>query len=92
MFGNVGTRDATNSYKAYRRDFVQTVGIDSDAGFELGIELVAKARRLRLPVAELPTIWLDRAHGQSNFRSPRGSLAISSGTCSRSVRSSRRSN
>ncbi len=68
LFGNVGTRDATNSYKAYSRNFVQTVGIDSDAGFEVGIELVAKARRLRLPVAEIPTIWLDRAHGQSNFR------------------------
>ena len=36
------------------------VGIESDAGFEIGIELVAKARRLRLPVAEIPTIWLDR--------------------------------
>jgi dolichol-phosphate mannosyltransferase len=64
----VGTRDATNSYKAYSKKFVQTVGIDSDAGFEVGIELIAKARRLRLPVAEIPTIWLDRADGQSSFR------------------------
>jgi hypothetical protein len=30
--------------------------------------LVAKARRLGLPVAELPTIWLDRADGTSNFK------------------------
>ena len=43
----VGTRDATNSFKAYRPSFVRAVGIDSDAGFEIGIELVAKARRLR---------------------------------------------
>jgi glycosyltransferase involved in cell wall biosynthesis len=63
----VGTRDATNSFKAYSTDFVREVGIESDAGFEIGIELVAKARRLRLPVAELPTIWLERARGQSNF-------------------------
>ena len=40
--------------------FVREVGIESDAGFEMGIELVAKARRLRRPVAEIPTIWLDR--------------------------------
>ena len=40
----------------------------ADAGFELGLELVAKARRYRLPVAELPTIWLDRTVGQSNFQ------------------------
>ncbi len=64
----VGTRDATNSFKAYSTDFVRQVGVESDAGFEIGIELVAKARRLRLSVAELPTIWLERGGGQSNFK------------------------
>jgi dolichol-phosphate mannosyltransferase len=67
-FARVGTRDATNSFKAYDRDFVRRVGIESDTGFELGLEMVAKARRNRLPVAELPTIWLDRTVGQSNFQ------------------------
>jgi len=67
-FARVGTHDATNSFKAYSRDFVNTVGIDSTEGFEVGIELVAKARRRRLPVAEIPTIWLDRTTGVSNFR------------------------
>jgi dolichol-phosphate mannosyltransferase len=64
----VGTHDATNSFKAYNTDFVRDVGIESDKGFEIGIELVAKARRARLPVAELPTIWLDRSFGTSNFK------------------------
>lgn len=64
----VGTHDATNSFKAYDRHFVEDVGIESDAGFEVGLELVAKARRHRLAVAEIPTIWLDRASGQSNFK------------------------
>jgi hypothetical protein len=63
----VGTRDATNSFKAYSREFVSRVGIESDGGFEIGIELVAKARRARLPVVEIPTIWLDRSFGASNF-------------------------
>lgn len=67
-FGRVGTHDATNSFKAYDRAFVQEVGIESEAGFEVGLELVAKARRLRLPVAEIPTIWLDRSFGVSNFK------------------------
>jgi dolichol-phosphate mannosyltransferase len=67
-FGRVGTRDATNSFKAYSTDFVRDVGIDSDTGFEIGIELVAKARRLRLRVAEMPTIWLERAQGTSSFK------------------------
>lgn len=67
-FARVGTHDATNSFKAYSKSFIQDVGIQADAGFEMGIELVAKARRLRLPVAELPTIWLDRTYGVSNFK------------------------
>ncbi|MXG89804.1 glycosyltransferase [Nocardioides flavescens] len=63
----VGTRDATNSFKAYNTEFVREVGIHSRSGFEIGLELTAKARRLRRPVAEVPTIWLDRTIGESNF-------------------------
>lgn len=68
MFARVGTRDATNSFKAYSKRFLDEVGVESDQGFEIGIELVAKARRRRLPVAEIPTIWLDRTFGVSNFK------------------------
>src|SRR6201993_1026736 len=68
LFARLGTRDATNSFKAYSTNFVREVGIDSRDGFEIGIELTAKAKRLRLPVAEIPTIWLDRPTGVSNFK------------------------
>ena len=71
LLARVGTRDATNSFKAYSAAYVREVGIDSDSGFEVGLELVAKARRLRRPVAEVPTIWLDRSltsQGVSNFK------------------------
>jgi dolichol-phosphate mannosyltransferase len=68
LLAHVGTHDATNSFKAYSRSFVEDVGIDSRDGFEIGLELTAKARRMRLPVAEMPTIWLDRQAGMSNFQ------------------------
>jgi dolichol-phosphate mannosyltransferase len=68
ILGRVGTRDATNSFKAYSVDFIREVGIHSRSGFEIGLELTAKARRLRRPVAEIPTIWLDREVGESNFQ------------------------
>ncbi|MGH3169100.1 MAG: glycosyltransferase family 2 protein [Trebonia sp.] len=68
MFAHIGTRDATNSFKAYSTEFVRAVGIDSRDGFEIGLELTAKAKRMRLPVAEIPTIWLDRQAGMSNFK------------------------
>lgn len=68
VLARVGTHDATNSFKAYSTDFIREVGIDSRSGFEIGLELTAKARRLRRPVAEVPTIWLDRTAGESNFQ------------------------
>ena len=68
LFAGISTRDATNSFKAYSAEFVRAVDIHSRDGFEIGLELTAKARRLRLPIGELPTIWLDRAAGQSNFK------------------------
>jgi hypothetical protein len=64
----VGTHDATNSFKAYSTEFVRTVRVDSQRGFEMGIELVSKARRARLGVAEVPTVWRDRTEGESRFR------------------------
>ncbi len=67
VLARVGTHDATNSFKAYSTQFIREVGIHSTSGFEIGLELTAKARRLRRPVAELPTIWLDRTIGDSNF-------------------------
>lgn len=68
LLARVGTRDATNSYKAYSAEFLRQVGIHSRDGFEVGLELTAKARRLRLPVAEIPTVWIDREQGESNFK------------------------
>lgn len=68
LFARIGTRDATNSFKAYDAQFVREVGIHSRDGFEIGLELTAKARRLGRPVAEIPTIWLDRTVGESNFK------------------------
>ncbi len=68
LLARVGTRDATNSFKAYSTEFVREVGIDSRAGFAIGLELTAKAKRLGRPVAEIPTIWLERQTGVSNFK------------------------
>jgi len=67
LLARVGTNDATNSFKGYDPAFVRAVGVNSTAGFEVGIELVAKARRARKPVAEIPTTWHDRDEGESRF-------------------------
>jgi glycosyltransferase involved in cell wall biosynthesis len=68
LFAGVGTHDATNSFKAYSREFLAHITIESRSGFEIGIELISKARRMRLPVAEVPTIWLDLKPEESRFK------------------------
>ena len=67
-FAGVGTHDATNSFKAYSVSFVRSVDIHSKQGFEIGLELVAKANRLGEKIAQLPTIWIERDSGNSNFK------------------------
>ena len=67
-FAGVSTHDATNSFKLYRTSFLQKQQIESTGGFELGIELVAKAHVCGYKICETPTIWTDRIAGESNFK------------------------
>ena len=67
-FGGVATHDPTNNFKLYRRDFLESVTIESRAGFELALELTVKATLAGRRVAEVPTTWRDRTAGTSNFK------------------------
>lgn len=62
------THDPTNSFKAYRRDFLDSVTIESRAGFCLALELTAKAHFGGWRVEEVPATWTDRSAGASRFR------------------------
>ena len=63
-----GTCDATNAYKAYAAGFLNACPPQSRHGFEMGLEMVARAARSGRFVAEVPTAWRDRAEGESRFR------------------------
>jgi glycosyltransferase involved in cell wall biosynthesis len=62
------TRDPTNSFKAYRKDFLDRTPIESPAGFCLALELTVKAHFSGWPVEEIPATWRDRSAGRSRFR------------------------
>lgn len=66
-FAGVPIHDATNNFKLYRRDFLDSVEIESSGGFELAIELTAKATVAGRRLAEVPTTWRDRTAGESRF-------------------------
>ncbi len=67
-FARVPTHDPTNNFKLYSRRFLESVTIESTAGFELALELTVKATVARCRIAEVPTTWRDRTAGQSNFK------------------------
>jgi glycosyltransferase, family 2 len=62
------THDPTNSFKLYRKSFLEQMTIESGNGFMFGIELVVKAWRGGFRIAEVPTTWRDRTEGSSNFK------------------------
>jgi glycosyltransferase involved in cell wall biosynthesis len=62
------THDATNNFRLYDAALVNRLGIESTGGFELALELTAKAFRQRVKIAETPTTWRDRTAGESRFR------------------------
>ena len=66
--GGVATHDPTNNFKLYSRRFLDVTTIQSEAGFELALELTVKATLAGRPVAEVPTTWRDRTAGESNFK------------------------
>jgi dolichol-phosphate mannosyltransferase len=61
------TRDPTNSFKAYKKSYLDQTPIESSAGFCLGLELTVKAHFRGGQVSEVPAHWYDRTAGQSRF-------------------------
>jgi len=62
------TRDPTNSFKAYSREFLRRTRIESPAGFALAMELTVKAHFGGGRVVEVPATWRGRTKGTSRFR------------------------
>lgn len=67
-FRGIPTHDATNAFKIYDRDMLKSLKIESRRGFELNLELTAKAFLGGYRIAEVPSLWRDRSRGQSRFR------------------------
>jgi len=68
LFFSLNTKDPTNMFKAYSKDFLEHVGIESDNGFTLGLEMIVKAKLNSYKIGEIPTIWIDRSFGESKFK------------------------
>lgn len=68
VLGGLPTRDSTTNFRAYSRRFLETVRVESRAGFPVALELTVKAHIAGRKVDEVPTTWRDRSAGESRFR------------------------
>ena len=68
LLSGIPTHDATNSFRAYRRSLLNGIEIESRGGFELALELTAKAFVSGARVTEVPSVWRERVAGDSRFR------------------------
>lgn len=64
----IPTHDVTNSFKMYAKKVLDEIKIESNGGFELGMEIVIKAHFSGYKVTEIPCIWVDRRKGESRFK------------------------
>jgi glycosyltransferase involved in cell wall biosynthesis len=67
-FTRIPTHDISNSFKMYRKSMLDTITIESNGGFEIGMEIVVKAYINGYKITEVPTTWSDRTDGKSNFK------------------------
>jgi dolichol-phosphate mannosyltransferase len=68
LIAGIPTHDATNSFKLYRRSLFDRIRIESQGGFEIGMEIVIKAHLLGCKIGEVPSTWRDRSGGESKFK------------------------
>lgn len=63
-------RDITNAFKAYRREVLDTIGIDNleSGGFDLTVEIPIKAHILGFRSSEVPVSWCDRTAGEAKLK------------------------
>jgi len=62
------THDPTNSYKLYRTERLRQLSLESANGFEINLEIVAKAWQAGWRITEVPARWEDRVAGRSKFK------------------------
>ncbi|MAF80275.1 glycosyl transferase family 2 [bacterium] len=66
-FAALPATDATYGWRMFSRRIINTVEIESTAGFTYAIELLVKCHRLKWNIDEVPARWLMREKGESRF-------------------------
>ena len=62
------THDPTNGFRLFSRRLLQSIPVEAAEGFAFSLELLVKAHRSGMKIAELPAQWHERQSGKSRFR------------------------
>ena len=68
LLSRIPTKDVTNNFKMYRKSMLDKISIESKGGFEVAMEITVKAYKKGFKITEIPSVWLDRTEGSSNFK------------------------
>tara|TARA_B100001250_G_scaffold410570_1_gene437277 strand:- start:492 stop:1232 length:741 start_codon:yes stop_codon:yes gene_type:complete len=68
FFSSIPVRDASNGFRLFSRNLLNTVSVESKVGFAYSLELLVKCKRLRLKIFEIPARWEERSQGSSRFK------------------------
>ncbi len=65
---SIPVKDASNGFRLFSRKCLDKINIESEHGFTYSIELLVKCHRLKWNIAEVPSNWIERSEGVSNFK------------------------
>ena len=67
-FSNIAIHDSSNGFRLFSSELIKKYSIESNKGFAYSIELLVKATIGGYKIIEIPSIWIEREHGNSNFK------------------------
>jgi len=67
LFTGIGTRDAANAFKMYRREILLSLDL-KEKGFAVSMEACVTFFMRGCRIADVPTVWYGREKGKSKFR------------------------
>jgi len=65
---SISVKDVSNGFRLFSLKYLNMIKIESTKGFTFSIELLVKANRLGLSIAEVPSYWEERKFGKSRFK------------------------
>jgi len=65
---SIPVEDASNGFRLFSKKIIKRFNIESELGFAYSLELLVKAERSGYKIKQVPSDWLEREIGSSNFK------------------------